>query len=140
MKIKIKKLDPDVKIPSYAHPGDAGMDMYAGETVTVLPGEVGKIKSGLSIEVPEGYVGLLWDKSGLSINHGIKTLSGVLDSGYRGEVVYGVINLGKESYTFEKGSKVTQMLIQPVERAEIEEVDKLSESSRGSGGFGSTGK
>lgn len=140
MKIKIKKIDPDAKIPSYAHPGDAGMDMFANEAVTIGPGEVGRIKSGISVEIPEGFVGLCWDKSGLSMNNKIKVLGGVIDSGYRGEIVYGVINLGKEPYTFEKGHKVTQMLIQKVENPEIEEVEGLTDTSRGEGGFGSTGK
>ena len=138
--VKVKKLDPEAILPSYAHPGDAGLDMYSNEEVTVMPGEIGKIKSGITVEVPDGYVGLFWDKSGLSMNNGIKTLAGVLDSGYRGEVVFGVINLGKEPYTFKKGHKVLQMLIQKVERAEIVELDKLSDTSRGAGGFGSTGK
>lgn len=140
MKLKIKKLNPEAKLPCYAKSGDAGMDIFVAEDVTVNPGQSIGIKSGLAFEVPEGYVGLLWDKSGLSIKHGIKILGGVLDSGFRGEVIVGVINLGKESYTFEKGHKLTQMLIQPVERVEIEEVEILSESERGSGGLGSTGK
>ena len=140
MKLKIKKLNPEAKLPCYAKSGDAGMDIFVAEDVTVNPGQSIGIKSGLAFEVPEGYVGLLWDKSGLSIKHGIKILGGVLDSGFRGEVIVGVINLGKEPYTFEKGHKLTQMLIQPVERVEIEEVEILSESERGSGGLGSTGK
>ncbi len=140
MKLKIKKLNPEAKLPCYAKSGDAGMDIFVAEDVTVNPGQSVGIKSGLAFEVPEGYVGLLWDKSGLSIKHGIKILGGVLDSGFRGEVIVGVINLGKEPYTFEKGHKLTQMLIQPVERVEIEEVEILSESERGSGGLGSTGK
>ncbi len=140
MILKVKKLSPDAVLPSYAHPGDVGLDMYANETVTIKPGEVGRIKSGISMEIPEGHVGLCWDKSGLSMNHKIKVLAGVIDSGFRGELVFGVINLGKEKYTFEKGHKVLQMLIQKVERVEIVEIDEMSETSRGAGGFGSTGK
>ncbi|HEY0220958.1 MAG TPA: dUTP diphosphatase [Candidatus Paceibacterota bacterium] len=140
MILKVKKLTPDAVLPSFAHPGDAGMDLFANETVTLKPGEIGKIKSGVSMEIPDGYVGLYWDKSGLSNNHGIKMLGGVVDSGYRGELIMGVINLGKESYTFEKGHKVLQMLIQKVERPEIMEVEELTDTSRGTGGFGSTGK
>ncbi len=140
MILKVKKLDPEAVLPSYAHPGDAGLDMYASETVTVSPGEIGKIKSGIAVEVPDGYVGLFWDKSGLSMKNGIKVISGVLDSGYRGEIVYGVVNVGKEPYTFEKGHKVLQMLVQPIMRVEVVESDELTDTSRGSGGFGSTGK
>ncbi|OHA92361.1 MAG: hypothetical protein A3J09_02745 [Candidatus Zambryskibacteria bacterium RIFCSPLOWO2_02_FULL_51_21] len=92
------------------------------------------------MEIPEGYVGLCWDKSGLSMNHGIKVLAGVIDSGFRGELVMAVINLGKEAYTFKKGDKVMQMLMQKVEQVEITEVNELSDSARGEKGFGSTGK
>jgi len=140
MKLKVKKLHPEAKLPSYAKSGDAGMDIFVNEEITLNPGESVGIKSGLAFEVPEGFVGLIWDKSGLSIKHNIKTLGGVLDSGYRGELIVGVINLGKEPYTFEKGHKLTQLLIQPVEHAKIEEVEELSESERGEGGLGSTGK
>lgn len=140
MELKVKKLTPDAILPSYAHTWDAGMDMYANETVTLKPGEIGKIKSGVSMEIPEGYVGLYWDKSGLSNNHGIKIMGGVVDSCYRGELVLGVINLGNKEYTFEKGNKVLQMLIQKVEHMEITEADELSDTDRGDKGFGSTGK
>lgn len=140
MKVKVKKMHPEAKLPSYAHEGDAGMDLFALEETVAKPGEITRIRSGVAMEIPEGFVGLCWDKSGLSVNHGIKVLAGVLDAGYRGEVVMGVFNLSKEVYTFEKGHKVMQMLIQPVENPEILEVEELSHSSRGEGGFGSTGK
>lgn len=138
--VKAKKVHPDSTIPSYAHPGDAGMDIYTGENFTLEPGQTGKVKTGVCLEIPDGYVGLIWDKSGLSINHGIKTLGGVIDSSYRGEVMIGVVNLGKESYTFEKGHKVAQILIQKVERVEVTETVELSDTPRGEDGFGSTGK
>jgi dUTP pyrophosphatase len=140
MILKIKKLVPDAVLPSYAHPGDAGLDMYANETVIINPGESVKIKTGISIEIPDGYVGLVWDKSGLSTNHKIKTLGGVIDSGYRGESLIGLINLGQEPYTIEKGHKVAQMLIQKIERVDVVEVGELADTTRGAGGFGSTGK
>ena len=140
MKLKVKKVHPEAKLPSYAHPHDAGMDLFALEDVKIKPGEIARIRSGVAMEIPEGYVGLCWDKSGLSMKNGIKVLAGVIDSGFRGELVMGVINLGKEEHTFEKGHKVMQMLLQPVEIADITEVDELSDTSRGEGGFGSTGK
>ena len=140
MILKVKKIVSDAKLPAYAKEGDAGMDVFASETVVALPGKVTRIKSGISMEIPEGFVGLCWDKSGLSMNHGIKVLGGVIDSGFRGELVFGVINLGIEAYTFEKGHKVMQLLIQPVVSATIEENDQLSDTSRGEHGFGSTGK
>jgi dUTP pyrophosphatase len=138
--LKIKKLHPEAKIPNYAHHGDAGMDLFSLEQVIVLAGGVSRVRSGISVEIPEGYVGLCWDKSGLSVNHGIKVLAGVIDSGYRGELVMAVINLGEVDYIFQKGDKVMQMLVQKVENPEIVEVDQLAESARGKKGFGSTGR
>ena len=140
MKVKIKKINPEAKLPSYAHPGDAGMDLYAIKDITIRPDENVRVGTGVAVEIPDGYVGLIWDKSGLSNNHGLKTLGGVIDSGYRGEVIVGLINLSKKEYTVEKHHKVAQMLIQKVEYPIIEEVEKLPGTSRGEGGFGSTGK
>ncbi len=140
MNCKVKKLTPDAIIPSYAHKGDAGLDLYASETITFLPGEYKSIPTGISLALPKGTVGLIWDKSGLSIKYGLKTLGGVVDASYRGEILVGMINLGKKSYTFEKGHKIAQMLIQKVEYVKIKEVAELDKTSRGKGGFGSTGK
>ncbi len=138
--VKVKKLDPEAIMPSYAHSGDAGLDIFSNENVTLVPGQATKVKTGVAFEIPDGFVGLMWDKSGLSMNHSIKSLGGVIDSGYRGEITCGFINLGKENYTIERGNKVNQMLIQKIERVEIVETDELSNTSRGVGGFGSTGK
>lgn len=140
MKINIKKIHSDAKIPTYGRAGDAGMDFYALHDTTVAPGETAHIQTGIAMEIPQGYVGLFWDKSGLSFKHGIKVLGGVIDSNFRGEFVLGVINLGKEVYTFKKGHKVMQMLVQPVVQAEWVEVDELSETERGEQKFGSSGK
>lgn len=138
--LKIKKLYPDAIVPSYAHPGDAGMDIFSYETVTIKPGERKKIATGVAIELPEGYVSLVWDKSGLASNHGLTNLAGVIDAGYRGEYFITLLNIGAEAYTIEKGHKIAQILIQKVEHPEIKVVEKLSESARGVGGHGSTGK
>lgn len=140
MNIKIKKLHPDAIIPYIAHPGDAGCDFFAIETITLNPGERGQIPTGIAIELPEGYASFIWDKSGVSHKGGIKTLGGVIDSGYRGEYKIGMVNLSKEPYTFEKGDKIAQFIIQKVETPIFEEVIELSDTSRGEGGFGSTGK
>lgn len=140
MILKVKKLQPEAILPSYAHGWDAGMDLFCIENVTLAPGQVGRIKSGIAVEIPDGFVGLCWDKSGLSMNHSIKVLGGVIDSGFRGELIFGVINLGKEEYVFKKGDKVLQMLIQKVEKMDIVESEELSETDRGEKGFGSTGK
>lgn len=140
MILKIKKLHPDAQVPKFAHANDAGLDLYVPETVHLLPGERKSIPLGLAFEIPEGFVGLMWDKSGLSHKHGVKTFGGVIDSGYRGEVHAGVMNLSDKPYIFEKGHKIVQILIQSVEHPKIIEVDELSSSDRGAGGFGSTGK
>jgi len=140
MQIKIKKINTEATIPTYAHGGDAGMDLCASENTLVKKGERAKVPTGIAMEIPDGYVGLVWDKSGLSMNHGLKTLGGVIDSGYRGEIMIGVVNLGEEDYTIEVAHKVAQILIQKVEAPIIEEVENLTESTRGEKGFGSTGK
>ncbi|MDD5165146.1 MAG: dUTP diphosphatase [Candidatus Pacebacteria bacterium] len=140
MQIKFKKLHPDAKIPAYAHPGDAGMDFFVLEKTVIKPGEHAAIKTGIAMEIPHGCVGLFWDKSGIAIKHSIKLLGGVIDAGYRGEVLIGMINLSDVEYIFEAGHKVSQMLIQKVEVPDVIEVDELSDSTRGEKGFGSTGK
>ncbi|MES2213734.1 MAG: dUTP diphosphatase [Patescibacteria group bacterium] len=140
MEVQIKKINDEAIIPAFAKAGDAGMDVFCNETVTLMPGQIVRVKTGIAMHIPEGCAGLFWDKSGLSMNHGLKTLGGVIDSGYRGEVLVGMINLGTEAYTIEKGNKVAQMIIQKVEHPEIREVEILADSERGESGFGSTGK
>jgi len=140
MEVKIQKLHTDAILPQYAHHDDAGMDFFAVENVALAPGERAQVPTGIAMEIPEGYVGLIWDKSGLSHRHGLKTLGGVIDAGYRGEVKIGVVNLGAEPYTIEAGHKVAQMLIQKVEQPTLTEVDSLQDSTRGENAFGSTGK
>ena len=140
MKLKIKRLHPDAVVPKYAHPGDAGMDLYTIETVVLAPGERKSIPLGIAIELPPGYVALVWDKSGLSHKHGLKQFGGVIDSCYRGEYHVGVMNLSDKEFKFEKGDKVAQLLIQRVEEAEFEEVDALSDSPRGDKWLGSSGR
>jgi dUTP pyrophosphatase len=140
MKLKIKKLHPSAILPSYVHPGDAGMDIFALKKTVLKPRERTAMETGISMEIPDGYVGLVWDKSGIAIREGIRTLGGVIDAGYRGEILIGVINLSDKEYVFEAGHKVAQMLIQKIEIPSIEEVERLSETKRGHGIFGSTGK
>ncbi len=139
MKLYIKKVDQNAKLPTYAHASDAGMDMYALERIEIAPLERVQIKTGIAFELALGYVALVWDKSGLSHKKGIKVLGGVLDAGYRGEILIGVVNLGSEKVVFEAGDKVAQVLIQKIEHVEIEEVEELSTADRGEQGFGSTG-
>ena len=138
MTLKIKKLSATAILPKYAHPHDAGMDLYASETVVILPQERTLIPTGIALSIPIGYVGLIWDKSGIATKHGLKTMAGVIDSGYRGEVKILLHNLSQQSYTIEAGTKIAQMLIQPVEQKQIVEVEELAETERGEQGFGST--
>jgi dUTP pyrophosphatase len=140
MKLKVKYLAKDIPKLAYAKAGDAAFDLYAAKDITIAPMGRVQVPTGVAMEIPEGYVGLVWDKSGLSHKFGLRTLGGVVDAGYRGEVMVGIINLSKEAYTFEKGHKVAQMLIQKREHCDIVEVKELSDSERGSNGFGSTGK
>lgn len=140
MELKIKKLHPEAKMPTYAHLGDAGMDLYACENCVLEPGERVQVKTGIAVAIPDGYVGLIWDKSGLSHKYGLKTLGGVVDAGYRGEIMVGLVNMGTETHTFTIGDKVAQMLIQKVEQPTLYEVDELGDTVRGEGAFGSTGR
>ena len=139
MIIKFQKILAEAIIPYYAHPGDAGMDIFSAEESIIKAGERKNVRTGLKMELPEGFVGLVWDKSGLALKNGIKTMAGVIDSNYRGEIEIVLVNLSGQDYKVEKGQKIAQMLIQKVEQAEIEEAQKLSETKRNEGGFGSTG-
>ena len=140
MKLRVKKIVAEARLPIYQHPGDAGMDLFAAEEVKLGPGEAKAVPTGIRMAIPEGYVGLIWDKSGISLQ-GVHRLAGVVDAGYRGEVKVVMINLEKAPYVFKPGQKVAQMLIQPVQAVEIVDVaeGELDETARGAGGFGSTG-
>lgn len=142
MDIKIEKIFPDAILPSYAYSGDAGMDLFSYETYILKPGERRLFKTGLKVEILEGYEMQIRPRSGLALNHGVTVLNtpGTIDAGYRGEVGVILINHGKEIYSIKKGDKIAQVVINSVERVVLEEVEKLEESSRGKGGFGSTGK
>jgi len=137
--IKIKKLTPDAIIPKYANPGDAGMDFFSNEETLILPSQRKLISTGIAMAIPFGYVGLIWDKSGIAAKHGIKVLAGVIDSSYRGEIKILLHNLSAEEFKIGKGTKIAQMLIQPAEQKQIIEVKELDDTKRGTGGFGSTG-
>lgn len=139
MELKIKKIRDDAKIPTRAHHDDAGIDLYACGEHVVTPGATAMIPIGVAFEIQEGCVGLIWDKSSIG-SKSLKTLGGVIDAGYRGEVSVLIHNLSDTSYTFGHGHKLAQLLIQKVEFPKMVEVDELSESLRGDGGFGSTGK
>jgi dUTP pyrophosphatase len=137
--IKIKKLRPEAIIPSYAHKGDAGMDLYSCEDYVLKPGERKVFGTGLSIELPEGYVSLFWDKSGLAAKQGLTVLAGVIEYTYRGEYGVVLLNTSDKEAEIKKGQKIAQLLIQPICTAEVQEVNELTETTRGTSGFGSTG-
>jgi len=140
MKLKIKRMNEDAKMPSYAHPGDVGLDMYSLEDYELKPGERKIFFTGFALEFPGGHAAIVKDKSGLPKNAGIHTMGGVFDAGYRGEYNVNLINLSDQAYQVKKGDKIAQLVIFPVVIAELEEVDILSETARGHGRFGSTGR
>jgi dUTP pyrophosphatase len=140
MEFKVKKMRPDAKLPTYAHPGDVGMDVFSVEGFVLNPGERRNVFVGFAMEFPIGYAAIVMDKSSLPNKVGIHTMGGVYDAGYRGEYNVQLINLGQEAYAVEKGYKIAQLVILPVEIPKLVEVDTLAESSRGEGRFGSTGK
>lgn len=138
MELKVKLIHPDAKLPVYGHPGDAGLDLYSVVDRDLRPGEVYAVPTGIQVAIPPGFVGLVWDKSGISLK-GVHRLAGVVDAGYRGEVQVVMINLGREPFPLKKGMKIAQMLIQPVASVSVVESGTLDDTSRGEGGFGSTG-
>jgi dUTP pyrophosphatase len=138
--VKFKKLSDDVTLPSYGRPGDAGLDVFSREDKTLVPGEQHIFKTGFALAVPPGFVSLIWDRSGMAAKNGVKTMAGVLDHTYRGEVGVVLMNLTQKPYEVKAGDRIAQMLIQPVHTAEIEVVDDLEESHRGAGAWGSSGR
>ena len=143
-KIAVKKLRAGAILPSFGSPEAAGADLYAclEKDVTILPGETAFIPTGLAMELPRGYVGLIYARSGLACKRGLAPANkvGVVDSDYRGEFLVALHNHGKEAQTVSAGERIAQLVITPVLIPEYVEAESLSETSRGSGGFGSTGK
>ncbi len=139
--VRVKKLTEDAHVPHYAHPGDAGMDLFATSEHVLQPGESVMVKTGIAIELPPNTEAQVRPRSGLAYKKQVTVLNtpGTIDEGYRGEIGVILINHGKSEFAVEKGSKIAQMVIKPVFQAEIVEVAELSDTSRGEGGFGSTG-
>ena len=141
--IRVQVLRPDATTPSYAHPGDAGADLCAADDLELAPFERALVPTGLAIALPEGHVGLIHPRSGLSSKHGITVVNapGTIDAGYRGEIRVPLINLDPDSsYAIRRGDRIAQLVVAPVLHAEFEEAEELSETVRGAGGFGSAGK
>ena len=140
--LPVVRLHDDAVLPSYAHPGDAGLDLTSVAAVTLAPGERAAVPTGLAIAVPAGWVGLVHPRSGLARRHGVTVANapGTVDAGYRGEVLVLLVNLGDEAVTLAAGERVAQLLLQRVGTAEVREVETLDDTTRGEGGFGSTGR
>ena len=134
------KVDGAGDLPEYSSDGAAGADLRARESVVLAPGGRAAVATGVHVEIPAGHVGLVWPRSGLAVRHGIDTLAGVIDSDYRGEVRVVLVNHGDATFRIEPGDRIGQLLVQKVERASFSRADSLAATSRGEGGFGSTGR
>ena len=141
MDVAAVRLDRELPLPAYARPGDAGLDLRASESVKLEPGERRLVPTGLAIAIPEGHAGLVLPRSGLAMQKGVTVLNapGLIDSGYRGELKVLLINHGPAVVAIERGERIAQLVIQAVARARLVEVERLPDSARGEGGFGSTG-
>lgn len=140
--LRIFREAKDLPLPSYAHPGDAGLDLYSNEDVVLKPFERRLVGTGIRVEIPRGYAGFVQPKSGRAAKEGLSIVNtpGLIDSGYRGEVGVILINLDpQKEITIKRGEKIAQLVIQKVEEVEVVEVEALSDTTRGEGGFGSTG-
>ena len=141
MTVKFRRIDPAATLPSYAHPGDAGMDIRSIEDLVIDPGARKLVRTGLVMMLPPGYEAQVRPRSGLALKNGVTVLNtpGTIDEGYRGEVGVVLANFGSEPFRIEKGSKIAQIVVAPCTRAEIEETVEIDSTERGEGGFGSTG-
>ncbi len=139
MTIRIKKLHSEAVLPRYMREGDAGLDLSAVEETDIPPQERRTISTGIAMAIPAGSVGLIWDRSGLAAKQGIKSMGGVIDANYRGEIKVILHNLSDTPFTVEKGMRIAQLLIQPIEKKKIVEVEELDATERAEQGFGSTG-
>ena len=142
VEVLLHRLDPDLELPGYAHPGDAGADLRSRESFVLQPGERRLVPTGVAIAVPDGYAAFVHPRSGLAAQHGISIVNapGTIDAGYRGEVCVCLVNTDRETPAqIERGDRIAQLVVQPVSRAVFRAVSELPDSSRGAGGYGSTG-
>jgi dUTP pyrophosphatase len=143
MTLRVARLDPRATLPSRAHPEDAGLDLHALEKATLAPGERASIPTGIAVEIEPGHAGLVLPRSGLAARHGISVVNapGLIDSGYRGEVRVLLLNTdGTETFELHPGDRIAQLVLIAVAVAEPVEVTQLSQTPRGAGGFGSSGR
>jgi len=142
VRVALTRLDDSVRLPTYARPGDAGLDLHAAAAVTLDPGARALVPTGFAIAIPPGFAGFVLPRSGLALRHGVTVLNapGLIDAGYRGEVKVLLVNLDRHAAVkLERGERVAQLVIQRVEEVTLAEVAELPASERGAGGFGSTG-
>jgi dUTP pyrophosphatase len=139
--VLLRRIDASIPLPRYARDGDAGLDLHAAETRTLEPGARGTVRTGLALAIPDGHAGFVLPRSGLARRDGLTVLNapGLIDAGYRGELVVLLVNHGSAPVTIERGDRIAQLVIQRIERVQLAEVADLPESERGAGGFGSTG-
>lgn len=142
VELRFRKLDPAASLPRSAHGDDAGLDLAANAELEVKPGDRALVPTGLAVEIPEGHAGLVLPRSGLASRHGITLANspGLIDAGYRGEIMVAVVNLDpEEPYVIRRGERIAQLMVVPFAHVEVVEAEELSDSGRGEGGFGSTG-
>jgi dUTP pyrophosphatase len=142
MELRVRRIDGDLPLPAYARPGDAGLDLLASADATLEPGERAAVPTGIAIEIPIGYAGFVHARSGRALREGLAVANapGLIDSGYRGEIKVVLVNLdGTEPIHIKRGEKIAQLVVQPVSAVVLHEVDELTSSERGDGGFGSSG-
>ena len=141
MTVRFKRIRPEATLPSYAHEGDAGMDLTSAVDLTIAPGARALVATGLVMMLPAGYEGQVRPRSGLALKRGVTVLNtpGTVDAGYRGEVGVILANFGQDNFAVARGDRIAQLVIAPVTRATVEEAETVDETERGSGGFGSTG-
>ncbi len=141
--VLVRRLDPEIDLPSYAHPGDAGLDLVTTVDAVVPPGERVLLPTGIAVALPEGYAAFVHPRSGLAVKYGVSLVNspGTIDAAYRGEIAVSLVNLDpRDAVTLRRGDRVAQLVIQRVEHAVLHEVDVLPGSDRGEGGFGSSGR
>jgi len=140
--VRVRRLDPDLPLPDYAHPGDAGADLRSRVDVTIEPGQRVLVPTGVALALPVGHAGFVHPRSGLAARHGISIVNapGTVDEGYRGEILVNLVNLDpREAFTVRRGDRIAQLVVQRVEQVRFVEVDSLDETTRGDTGHGSTG-
>lgn len=142
LEIAVRRLDPRLPAPTYAHPGDAGADLHAAEAATLAPGERVLVPTGIAVALPDGFAAFVHPRSGLALRHGLSVVNtpGTIDAGYRGEIKVLLVNHDlHETVRIARGDRIAQLVVQRVEHVTFREVESLEDTSRGAGGYGSTG-